>query len=110
MSLERVEAIVDSSRAMATSERQPLDSASRAEAPLWERVTTLSATGGVLAFGLAQVRPEFAWLVPLGIAVVGYSLERRKVESHRRAALAALLIVGGSVVAEVVVSGFALLL
>ena len=70
---------------------------------------TLSATGGVLAFGLAQFRPEFAWLVPLGIGMVGYSFERRKHESHRRAALAALLIGGGSVVVEVFVSGFALL-
>jgi hypothetical protein len=110
MSLERVEAIADSSRAMATGERQLLDSASSAETPLWERVTTLSATGGVLGFALAQLLPEFAWLVPLGVAVVGYWLERRKEESHLRAALAALLIVAGSVVVEVVVSGFALLL
>ena len=110
MSLERVEAIADSSRAMATGERQLLDSASPAEAPLWERVTTMSAAGGVLAFGLAQLRPEFAWVVPLGTAVVVYWFEREKVEGHRRAALAALLVAGGSVVAEVIVSGLALLL
>lgn len=63
--------------------------------------------GRILAFGLSQLRGEFAWVVPLAIAVVGYWLERRQAESRRRVGLAALLIVAGSVVTEVIVRGFA---
>ena len=73
---------------------------------MWERVVSWGALGGALAFGLSQLVDQFAWLVPVAVAVADYWLERSHRDGLGRVGLAAGLIVLSSFATEVVIGGF----